>query len=244
MASGPAPAPGRAAQRRRRPVLRRRAATGPARSARRRSNCSTSTAGTPWSGSRSGSRSRLRRALPRVPDGPAGPGLGVPADGRAPPASASGSGEVWGVHLGWSGNQNIYAERLYHGARLLGRAPSCWSRTRSSSARARRYAHALDVRQLRRGDGCGGRDRFHRFLRGRPGHPTYAASGAGQHLGGGLLRPRAAQAAASWPTGLPRSGSSGSCWTTGGSAGRRDDTTRPRRLVGLRPTSGRRGWAR
>ncbi len=31
-------------------------------------------------------------------------------------------GEVWGLHLGWSGNQNLYAERLYHGARLLGAA--------------------------------------------------------------------------------------------------------------------------
>ena len=31
-------------------------------------------------------------------------------------------GEVWGIHLGWSGNQNVYAERLYNGARVLGAA--------------------------------------------------------------------------------------------------------------------------
>ncbi len=30
------------------------------------------------------------------------------------------SGAVWAVHLGWSGNQQVYAERLHNGARLLG----------------------------------------------------------------------------------------------------------------------------
>nr|WP_084617308.1 alpha-galactosidase [Ornithinimicrobium pekingense] len=29
-------------------------------------------------------------------------------------------GAVWAVHLGWSGNQQVYAERLHNGARLLG----------------------------------------------------------------------------------------------------------------------------
>ncbi len=29
-------------------------------------------------------------------------------------------GEVWALHLGWSGNQQVYAERLHNGARLLG----------------------------------------------------------------------------------------------------------------------------
>lgn len=31
-----------------------------------------------------------------------------------------GHGQVWAVHLGWSGNQVTYAERLYNGARVLG----------------------------------------------------------------------------------------------------------------------------
>ena len=29
-------------------------------------------------------------------------------------------GAVWAVHLGWSGNQQVYAERLFNGARMLG----------------------------------------------------------------------------------------------------------------------------
>ncbi|AZI56827.1 alpha-galactosidase [Nakamurella antarctica] len=32
------------------------------------------------------------------------------------------SGQVWGVHLGWSGNQNLTAERSFHGSRLIGAA--------------------------------------------------------------------------------------------------------------------------
>ncbi|MDO5740808.1 MAG: alpha-galactosidase [Ornithinimicrobium sp.] len=36
------------------------------------------------------------------------------------PGFGSRSGQVWALHLGWSGNQQTYAERLHNGARLLG----------------------------------------------------------------------------------------------------------------------------
>lgn len=36
------------------------------------------------------------------------------------PGFGFGHGEVWGIHLGWSGNQRVYAERLPNGVSVLG----------------------------------------------------------------------------------------------------------------------------
>ncbi|WP_338101172.1 glycoside hydrolase family 36 N-terminal domain-containing protein [Serinicoccus marinus] len=36
------------------------------------------------------------------------------------PGFGFGHGQVWAVHLGWSGNQMTYAERLFNGSRVLG----------------------------------------------------------------------------------------------------------------------------
>jgi alpha-galactosidase len=80
-----------------------------------------------------------------------------------------GHGEVWGIHLGWSGNQSLYAERLYNGARLLGAAElleqdevvldrdqTYWTPWTYAS-----YGTGMDAVA----------DRFHRHLRARPQHP-------------------------------------------------------------------------
>ena len=80
------------------------------------------------------------------------------------------SGEVWGVHLGWSGNQNMYAERLFHGARLLGCAELLeqdevvleLGGSYQSPWTCASYGVGIDALA----------DRFHSFLRGRPGHPN------------------------------------------------------------------------
>ena len=78
-------------------------------------------------------------------------------------------GEVWGLHLGWSGNQNLYAERLYHGARLLG-AAELLEQDEVVLASGEAYATPW----LYAGYGVGMdavAARFHAFLRSRPGHP-------------------------------------------------------------------------
>ena len=78
-------------------------------------------------------------------------------------------GEVWGLHLGWSGNQNLYAERLYHGARLLGAAELL-----EQDEVVLASGEAYPTPWLYAGYGVGMdavAGRFHAFLRSRPGHP-------------------------------------------------------------------------
>jgi alpha-galactosidase len=78
-------------------------------------------------------------------------------------------GEVWGIHLGWSGNQNVYAERLHNGARVLGSAELLESdevvlaegETYQTPWTFASYGEGID--QLA--------SRFHRYLRARPTHP-------------------------------------------------------------------------
>lgn len=79
------------------------------------------------------------------------------------------SGEVWGVHLGWSGNQVHHAERLYNGARVLGAGELLLAgevvlgpgETYTSP-----WLHAAH------GDGLDAvAARFHTWLRARAGHP-------------------------------------------------------------------------
>ena len=127
-----------------------------------RSSCSTSPAGTPWSGFRSGSRSRTARTRAR-------PGAAGLASTRRtcwwPGTAGFGfrTGEVWGVHLAGAAT-SVYAERLFNGARLLG-AASCWRPARSSS----RTASATRTPWLYAGSATGldgVAERFHRFLRG------------------------------------------------------------------------------
>jgi alpha-galactosidase len=79
------------------------------------------------------------------------------------------SGEVWGVHVAWSGNHRVLAERTSTGVSLLGGgelllagevrlAPG--DRYRSPWLYGS-YGHGLDELSAR----------FHRYLRGRPQHP-------------------------------------------------------------------------
>ena len=51
------------------------------------------------------------------------------------PGFGFGVGEVWGVHLAWSGDSTVWAERNPVGVGQLG-AASCWRQVRSGSRRA------------------------------------------------------------------------------------------------------------
>ena len=78
-------------------------------------------------------------------------------------------GEVWGIHLGWSGNQNTYAERIYNGARLLA-AAELLEQDEVILGPGERYRTPWTYASY--GEGMDGvAARFHRFLRSRPGHP-------------------------------------------------------------------------
>ena len=80
------------------------------------------------------------------------------------------SGELWGVHVGWSGNQVSYAERLYNGAAVLGAGelllPGEVRLERAERYRSpwlyATYGHGLNEAS----------QRFHRFLRARSQHPA------------------------------------------------------------------------
>ena len=80
------------------------------------------------------------------------------------------SGEVWGVHVGWSGNHTHYAERLSTGEKVLGggelllpgEAVLAPGGSYTTPWLYGSYGRGLDeVAQ-----------RFHRHLRSRPGHPS------------------------------------------------------------------------
>ncbi|HEY0188006.1 MAG TPA: alpha-galactosidase [Cellulomonas sp.] len=85
------------------------------------------------------------------------------------PGFASRSGEVWGVHLGWSGNQDLYAERIPNGARVLGAGELLQpgeivlgpDETYQSPWVYASYGDGLDALA----------GRFHAWLRARPRHP-------------------------------------------------------------------------
>ena len=78
-------------------------------------------------------------------------------------------GDVWGIHLGWSGNQNTYAERIYNGARSLG-AAELLEQDEVVLAPGERYRTPWTFAGY--GEGMDGvAARFHRFLRSRPQHP-------------------------------------------------------------------------
>ncbi|MDU0325372.1 alpha-galactosidase [Microbacterium sp. KSW2-21] len=81
-----------------------------------------------------------------------------------------GAGEVWGVHVGFSGNHRHYAERLSAGAQVIGGGelllPGEVGLDRGERYRSpwvyAAYGAGLDEQA----------HRFHRFLRGRPTHPA------------------------------------------------------------------------
>jgi alpha-galactosidase len=82
------------------------------------------------------------------------------------------SGEVWAVHLGWSGNQVHYAERLHNGARVLGAGELLLSgevNLGPGQTYTSPWLHAVYGEGL---DAVAGR--FHVWLRARSTHPRRA----------------------------------------------------------------------
>jgi len=86
------------------------------------------------------------------------------------PAFSFAEGEVWGVHLGWSGNHTHYAERLSSGEQVVGGGELLLpgeitlseGEAYTSPWLYGSYGTGLD--EVAR--------RFHRYLRSRPGHPS------------------------------------------------------------------------
>lgn len=80
-----------------------------------------------------------------------------------------GSGQVWGVHVGWSGNHRTYADRLPSGEAVVGGGELLTS-GEVRLAPGQRYRTPWLYAAF--GDGLDELSaRFHRFLRSRPGHP-------------------------------------------------------------------------
>lgn len=81
-----------------------------------------------------------------------------------------GHGEVWGIHLGWSGNQQVYGERMPNGVAVLGAGEVLLpgevildsGATYTTPWLFGSYGIGLD----------GVTARFHEFLRARPIHPV------------------------------------------------------------------------
>jgi alpha-galactosidase len=79
------------------------------------------------------------------------------------------SGEVWGLHVGWSGNHRTYAERLPSGEAVIGGGELLWSgeirlapgETYVAPEVYASYGTGLDALSAR----------FHEFIRARPHHP-------------------------------------------------------------------------
>jgi alpha-galactosidase len=80
------------------------------------------------------------------------------------------SGEVWAIHVGWSGNQVAYAERSYNGVRQLGGGELLLAGEidlQPGEAYAMPWLYASYGRGLNEVA-----HRLHRWLRSRPSHPT------------------------------------------------------------------------
>ena len=86
------------------------------------------------------------------------------------PGFGFGSGEVWGVHVGWSGNHTHYAERAFTGEQLLGGGELLLPGeivlgSGDSYTSPWLYgSHGDGLDEVAR--------RFHRWLRSRPQHPS------------------------------------------------------------------------
>ena len=80
------------------------------------------------------------------------------------------SGEVWGVHVGWSGNHRTYAERTPNGESVLGGGELLLS---GEIRLAPGESYTSPVVHGSHGDGLDAMaHRFHDHLRSRPNHPT------------------------------------------------------------------------
>jgi len=80
------------------------------------------------------------------------------------------AGEVWAVHLGWSGNQLAFAERTYNGIRLLGGGELLLAgeiRLAPGESYRMPWLYASYGAGLNEVAG-----RLHRYLRSRPHHPA------------------------------------------------------------------------
>ena len=78
-------------------------------------------------------------------------------------------GQVWGVHVGWSGNQLLYAERMYNGLQVLGAGEMLLS---GEMALAPGETYRTPWVYASHGAGLNGMSaRFHEYLRARPHHP-------------------------------------------------------------------------
>jgi alpha-galactosidase len=86
------------------------------------------------------------------------------------PGFSFAEGEVWAVHLGWSGNQVHYAEKLHNGARVLGAGELLQSGELELPAGGTYTSPWLYASHGRGLDAVAGR--LHRWLRARPGHPA------------------------------------------------------------------------
>ncbi len=79
------------------------------------------------------------------------------------------AGEVWGLHVGWSGNQVAYAERTYNGSRHLGGGELLLAgeiRLQAGDSYCTPWLYGSY------GDGMNEMaQRVHSYLRARPGHP-------------------------------------------------------------------------
>lgn len=86
------------------------------------------------------------------------------------PGFGARSGQVWAVHLGWSGNQQTYTERLHNGARLLGAGEALEHGEVRLTA-----GESVTTPWLYAAHGTGLDEvtaRFHAWLRSRPHAPT------------------------------------------------------------------------
>jgi alpha-galactosidase len=79
------------------------------------------------------------------------------------------SGEAWATHVAFSGNQEIYGERIYNGARVLGGGELL---QHSEIVLGPHEVYESPWFYGSHGDGLDEiASRFHRYLRSRPGHP-------------------------------------------------------------------------
>ncbi|HEY3410225.1 MAG TPA: alpha-galactosidase, partial [Propionicimonas sp.] len=86
------------------------------------------------------------------------------------PGFGFGSGEVWGVHVGWSGNHTHYAERAFTGEQLVGGGELLLP---GEIVLASGDSYTSPWLYGSHGDGLDAvARRFHRWLRSRPQHPS------------------------------------------------------------------------
>ena len=98
-------------------------------------------------------------------------------------------GEVWGVHLAWSGNHEMIAERLPDGRRIV-QLGELLHPGEVALEPGESYS-TPEVVAVHSADGLTPATwGFHRHLRAPPGSPDDAPPGAAQHVGGGVLRSR------------------------------------------------------